>query len=89
MSNERDRLQSRIEEAEQLRSRNDGVHNMHGAYAGVEGWMRVLEVGGKIDWENVEELLRKMRVCDRTGVYPPYQPPAPNPEASGEGGERL
>ncbi len=77
---EKSKLQPCIDEARRLRDRNNGVHDMHGSCAGIEGWWMVLEHGGTIDWNNVNILLERMRVCDKTGQYPKVHRPARKPK---------
>lgn len=74
-------LQNIIDEAKLIVSRHDGVHDAHGTLAGISGWYWFVDKGleSRIDWENVEELIVRLRVLDKTGVYPRqvYRPKPP------------
>lgn len=65
-------------EAEQLLSRHNGIHNMHGARAGI-GHTRYAAENGKYTSESYDSmatldvLIRKMRFCDVNGSYPRKQ----------------
>lgn len=65
-------LENIIEEAKLIVSRHDGVHNAHGALAGISGWSWCVREGleSRINWENVETLITRLRILDKTGVYP-------------------
>ena len=66
----RDRLASIYLEAEQLRGRHDGVHDMHGACAAIWTALQSLDSGYKVNMDHVDLIIRKMRFCDVHGRYP-------------------
>lgn len=63
-------LENVFMEAVDLLSKHDGMHNMHGDYAGIQRWLRNAESGLKIDWDNVNYLIKCMRLADKLGHYP-------------------
>jgi len=58
------------DEADRLVSQREGVHNMHGFRAAVHVWARNYKEGIRVDWQNLDYLLRCMRVCVSSGQFP-------------------
>lgn len=69
MTQTREHLQNIVYEAEELLSKNERIHNMHGAYYGIRGWLSREDMT-KVNWDNVNLLITKMRICNATGKYP-------------------
>lgn len=61
-----------VNEAELLLSKHDGVHDMHGAKAGIKAWLESSRDLSNYQpcMENVDYLIRAMRFCDIHGFYP-------------------
>ncbi len=73
-----DKLTIILQEADLLLAKHDGVHNMHGARANLYTWLEIAKDNENqfkvdpivIDWENVNLMIMKMRICDKTSFYP-------------------
>lgn len=70
IEHEENQLASIILEGEQIVARHDGVHNAHGALSNLTCWMRNLKEGVEVNWPNVHDTIRALRIVDKTGVYP-------------------
>jgi hypothetical protein len=57
-------------EASLICARHDGIHNVHGAAAGVYQWLRNAQEKIPVDWDNVNFLMSQLRTTDRTGNFP-------------------
>jgi hypothetical protein len=75
---ERCRLDRVVLEAARIRSRHDGMHDMHRHYAMLRMWQQSVDDGSQpfIDWDNVGRLLFAMRFADRHRRFPrPHEMP--------------
>lgn len=61
-----------IQKAEQIVSRHNGIHHLHGDIAGIKGWLWFFDEGlpESVDWDNIDLLIKKCRITDKTGFYP-------------------
>lgn len=69
-SNEINRLETLCLEANEIVSRHDGIHNLHGDRSNIIQWLKNAMNGIEVDWENVEFTMSQMRRTDMTGCYP-------------------
>lgn len=63
-------LECLILEAEQIVARHNGNHNAHGSLAALKCWRWCFEEDKPhlIDWANVEALITRFRLLDKTGI---------------------
>ena len=67
------RLVRLLDEAEQIVSRHDGVHQAHGCWCAINNevqWIKIYE-DHKVDWENMELMISQLRYIDKHGQRTP------------------
>lgn len=65
-------LERLANEVRQLCSEHDGIHNLHGALANLDGWVRFAKEAGLkvVDWDNVDLMVTRSRIAAQTGFWP-------------------
>lgn len=58
------------DEAQMIVSNHDGIHNLKGAISSLSGYRDQCTRGLKPNWTMIDHLIRKMRICAKTGSYP-------------------
>jgi hypothetical protein len=66
------RLVVLLDEANRIMAEFDSVHAAHAARCNIECWLKnSREFGGDcVDWPNVEDSIRRLRILKATGRYP-------------------
>ena len=65
-------LKNIVDECNLIASKHDGIHNLQGSAAGLRCWLSNAEDFGIecVNWENVDYLIKQMRIADKTGFWP-------------------
>jgi hypothetical protein len=84
-------IDAALMEAEQIRSRHDGVHSVHSCVAMLELIRGLMEMGA---WRETaetafDETMRRLRRIDRTGFDPDRDPFYPRPHEPAQATSRL
>jgi len=59
-----------VDEANRLATAHDGCHDMCSAAAIIRGYANLHVYGDSVPWDRLQDLLFRMRVCNRTGHFP-------------------
>lgn len=61
-----------LNEANEIMATHDRIHAAHAARYNIQGWLQNAQEFGVdcVDWENVEDAIRRLRILKTTGKYP-------------------